>query len=189
VVIANKKPLFNMLIDEGKNKIIIPLDKTKILLLTLVAILFLFVGFWMWFTANSQWRYETIYVKLIAVINIMICILFGSLCFAKLFDKKPGLVIDNHGITNNSTATGIEIIKWNDITDLSVEEVKRTKFILVYVKNPLEYINQSNFFKRFWMKQNYCFYGTPISIASTTLKCKISDLEKILEDWRTKYSA
>ena len=47
--------------------------------------------------------------------------------YRKVFDTNPGLVIDKLGITDNSSAVGGQTIKWEDITALRIEEVKRTK--------------------------------------------------------------
>lgn len=181
--------LCTMLMDIYTDQIIIPQSKTKVILLTLGAILFVFLGYWLWSTADNQTRYDPPIVKLMAINSFIFFGLCGLFGFRKLFDRKPGLIIDQHGITNNSTATGEETIVWDDITELSIQEIKRTKFILVFVKNPKDYINKANIFKKFWMNINYHVYGTPISITSTTLQCNITDLEKTLKEQRKKHCA
>jgi hypothetical protein len=176
----------NAMTDKSET-IIIPLTKTKIVLLTTGAIAFLIVGFWLLSIADTQTRYDPIIVKLVT----FNCFVFFGLCgiigFRKLFDKKPGLIVDQFGITDNSSAIGGHTIKWGDITHLSIESVKRTKFILVHVKNPIDYIEESNLFKRFWLNLNNRVYGTPLSISSTALQCNISELFDILEKQRKNY--
>jgi hypothetical protein len=168
--------------------IVIPLSKTKIVLLTIGATVFLIVGLWLLSIANTQTRYNPTIIKLVT----FNCFVFFGVCgligFRKLFDTKPGIVIDQFGITDNSSAIGGHKIKWNDITHFTIESVKRTKFILIHVKNPSEYIDPSNVFKRFWLNLNNRIYGTPLSIAATTLQCNISDLFDILEKQWKRYN-
>lgn len=174
----------NAMTDKNE-KIVIPLSKTKIVFLTLGAIVFLIIGCWLLSIADTQTRYDPTIIKLVT----FNCFVFFGLCgligFRKLFDTKPGIVIDQFGITDNSSAIGGHRIKWNDITHFTIESVKRTKFILIHVKNPREYIDQSNTFKRFWLNLNNRIYGTPLSIAATTLQYNVSDLFDILEkQWK-----
>ena len=99
----------------------------------------------------------------------------------KLFDKKPGLIIDENGITDNSNASSIGLIKWSDITEVKTEQVMSTRFFLVYVKNPDEYIKKpKSRIKRKLLQANMNKYGTPLSITSNTLSWDFDRLEKLI---------
>ena len=99
----------------------------------------------------------------------------------KLFDKRPGLIIDENGITDNSNASSIGLIKWTDITEVKTEQVMSTKFFLVYVKNPDEYIEKpKSRIKRKLLQANMNKYGTPLSITSNTLSWDFDRLEKLI---------
>lgn len=178
-----------MFIETEKDRIEIPFSKNKIILLTCGAILFIVIGFWLWLSADSQTLYNPVVVRLIAFNCFVFFCICGFIGFRKLFDKNPGLLIDHIGITDNSSAIGGHVIKWSEITDVQIQEVKRTKFLLIYVKNPQDYINKSNIFKRFWMRLNHGVYGTPLSITSTALEWNISELLEVISKARGKYSA
>ncbi len=176
-----------MLIKTEKDRIEIPFSKNKIILLTVGALLFIGIAFWLWFSADMQTQYNPIVVKLMAFNCFVFFCVCGLMGFSKLYNKNPGLLIDHEGITDNSSAIGSLVIKWNDITDVQIQEVKRTKFLLIYVKNPQDYIDKSNPVKRFWMRLNHGVYGTPLSITSTALQCSISELLEIIETARKKH--
>ena len=171
------------------DQISIPVSKTRIMLLTFGSILFLALGIWMWFRADVNTLYDPALTRLIAVNSFIFFGLCGYIGFIKLFDTKPGLVLSKIGIADNSSAVGGQTIKWDDITSLRIEQIRRTKFILVFVKNPQDYIDKAKPFKKFWMKLNQLVYETPISITATTLECNISDLFDLLNRYRDKYCA
>src|SRR6185437_9658806 len=80
----------------------------------------------------------------------------GFYLFKKLFDKKPGLIISNEGIVDNSGGLSAGFIPWSDIKEIKETIIANQKFISVIVKNPQHYIDrQSTRFKRWLMEKNY----------------------------------
>lgn len=119
------------------------------------------------------------YVFTIAI--ALLCIVFfgyGSYLFAiKLVDKRPGLIIDNQGITDNATSVVNGLIPWEDVFSFVECQVKSNKFIMVYVLNPQEYIDkQTSFIKRKSMEANLKTYGTSVFINMTFLAISQQDL-------------
>jgi predicted protein tyrosine phosphatase len=106
----------------------------------------------------------------------------------KIFDKKPGIKIDNAGILDNSGSNSIGLITWNDINfiveyknQLSAKRVQKS--ISIIVKNPDDYISkQSNFMKRTLMKNNMKYAGSPILISANNLKINFEQLKTILTE-------
>ena len=100
----------------------------------------------------------------------------------KLSDKKPGLIIDKNGITDNSNASSIGLIEWSDISEIKTSQVMSTKFIMIEVINPEKYIEKAkNGMKAKLMRANMKMYGTPLSITSNTLNYNFEELEKLIE--------
>lgn len=103
-------------------------------------------------------------------------VLFSFLDFAlfflikKLPQNKPGFIIDQTVLTDNSSGVSTGQILWTDIEDISVIEIHRQKLIMLQVVNPIYYIDkQTSVFKRKMMEMNYKMYGTPLSITSNGL--------------------
>lgn len=98
-------------------------------------------------------------------------------------DNKPGLIIDQTGLTDNSSGVSAGRILWSDIADISVIEIHRQKLIMLQVTNPQDYIDkQKSEFKRKMMQMNYKVYGTPLSITSNGLHISFDELLSTLTD-------
>lgn len=170
------------------NKIEIPLNKTKILLTISASILFIFLGIYAIKTiADQQKRYNPIVLKVAGAASICFFGAVGIYSIRKMFDKSVGLIIDDDGIIDNTNASSIGLIKWENITEIRVEQIRSTKFLLIYTNNPDEIINRVTGIKRMLINGNMSMYGTPLSITATMLKYRIDDLETLLQERLNKY--
>ena len=162
-------------------RIIIQLSKIKIFLLFLCSLAFVACGLWIVIAQPESSRYNKYYLLIIGIAAVVLFGMCAAALFIKLFDRKPGLIIDDSGITDNSGALADGFIPWTDIT--GVESVKQAsqKFILVYVRNPEEYINRKTSFLAKKIKSSgYKHSGTPIAISANSLKIKFEALRVIV---------
>lgn len=167
------------------DKIEIPSSKTKIILMVLGCIVFVVLGIFLILKPESFISPFVRTILLIQITGIVTVLFFGILGiygFSKLFDRKIGLEIDLDGIYDNSNAASIGLIKWDDIINIKTEQVYSAKFLLVYIRNPKEYISREKGFKKKLMEANYKMYGTPLSITSNTLQCNFHELEMIIKE-------
>jgi hypothetical protein len=170
----------------SEQRIEIPLNKKKITIMLLGALIFVAIGFWFVIAppeiSNSYWGDHT-KIKIVGCLSILFFGLCAFVLIKKLPDRKPGLIIDQNGLTDNSGGNSAGEILWTDIKDLSVIEIHRQKIILLDVINPKDYIDrQTSVFKRKMMQMNYKMYGTPLSITSNGLKVSFDDLMRLLTD-------
>ncbi len=92
------------------------------------------------------------------------------------------MIINADGILDNSSGISVGLIPWKTITFIKTFEVINSKFILIGVTNAEEIISRQGVFKKYWLRQSYKKYKTPISINPIMLKMKFEDLEKLLID-------
>jgi len=176
------------------NRIEIPLSKKKIVLLLIGA--FIFVVFGILFVIEPENFVNFIHFtlihriisenpELIRIIGVVAIGFFGAVWIygiKKLIDKKVGLIIDSNGITDNSNASSIGLIEWNDISEIRTTQVMSTKFLLIDIVNPEKYIGKAkNRMQARLMKANMNMYETPLSITSNTLKYDFNELEKMIQ--------
>jgi len=160
----------------------IPLSKKKLILLFLGALIFVVLG--VWFITSPVTFMDTGYrnrPKLEIEIVGYACIIFFGACAIvgayKLFDNKLGLIIDENGITDNSSGVSLGFVKWDDISGTGVKQIGRQRFLLIYIKNADHYIDeQSNWLKKKMIVMNYKMYKTPITISSNGLKCNFDEM-------------
>lgn len=162
----------------NQDNIVIKLSKTKLVLLSAGAVAFVFAGLWLMTIADSQTRFDALFVKAICIASISISGLSAVYGLAKLFDNEAGLTLNQSGLLDNSSAVSAGEIKWTDIASFEIIQMKSTRFLLIFVSNPDDYLDRVNGFKRFFMKMNQKLYGTPITISSTSLQC---DFDQLIE--------
>lgn len=166
------------------DKIEIQISKKKISILLIVAILFVVTGVFFILTPETFITILFRNPQVIRLAGIATVIFFGTAVIyglRKFFDKKVGLIVDENGITDNSNASSVGLIEWNDIVEIKTEQVMSTRFLLIFISNPDIYLDRVNGFKQKLMKGNMKMYGTPLSITSNTLKYNFDDLEKIIK--------
>ena len=171
----------------GQERIEIKLSKAKGILTLLGSVAFVLTSIWLIDYADNHETVDIGFLKLdpaivivIGYVGLIFFGLAGLYILYKLFDKKPGLIIDNEGIYDNSSAAAGHLIKWERITGLRVEQVMSTKFILIDIKNPEEFMDGVNGLKKKLMWSTYKMYGTPTSISSSTLSCDFDELFQII---------
>ena len=161
------------------DKIIIKKSILRTILLFLGAVGFIVAGIWMIITDNqASWG-------LIAILFFGLCALF---ILRMLFCNKPALIVDEHGITDNSSAIAIGFIPWKDIETFTLMNVTTETFIKVEVKNIEEYLNKVSSFKRKVIKTNIALgHGAVlINLNTTEVKPKnvIKDMQKLFDKYK-----
>ncbi len=164
----------------------IKLSKIKLLLALLGSLTFIGLGLWLIINPPSTEHYHRYSPTTMLLAGYASVIFFGLCAFffiRKLPDNRPGLIIDNLGLSDNSSGVAGGLILWSDIINISVLKIQRQKFIMLQVKNPEEYINrQTSAFKRKIMEMNFKMYGSPLSITSNGLKISFHELHKLVVD-------
>ena len=176
-----------------KEQIEIPLSKTKMMLTFFGSLLF--VGLGLWFLINppksTHWLFGNPTVIFIAgIASVLFFGLVAVTIFRKFSDTQPGLIINNQGITDNSSGVSAGLIPWTDIQEISISQVMNQKFLMFIVRNPEFYLDKvSNPLKRNAMKMNYKTYGSPISISANALQTNFDDLHKLLIEKMNEYKS
>ena len=168
------------------DKIVIQLSKTKLLWLLIGAAVFVILG--ILFTLNPE-QFKSLIFRNAEIIRIagIAAVAFFGICFVfiakKLFDQNEGLIIDQKGITDNSNGTSVGLIEWADITGIKTIQVASTKILVLKTDKPEKYIAKAkNGISKRAMKANYKIYGSPLSIISSSLKIKYTNLEKLIKE-------
>lgn len=172
---------------EDTNYVSFRLSPVKNLLMLSGALIFVAASVFIWFRADSGTLSHPAPAKAAALAGM---IFFGALIpviIRKLFDKKPGLVLDESGIVNNTTALGLQHIPWQDITGIESAQVRSTKFLLIYVVSPEKFIRNARGIRKWLLLANLKTYGTPVSITANALSCKFAEVVESIRLMHEKY--
>jgi len=171
----------------------IQLSKTKLALMTIGSLAFVVAGICA--IVNPTKFISGLYTSptLIFFSGLASIIFFGFVgfyVFKKLLDNKPGLIISNSGIFDNSSGISVGFIPWSDIKEIKQTIVTNQKFINLIVKNPQHYIEgQPTKLKRWLAERNYKSYGTAIAISANALKYNYDELKLLLQQKFEKYKS
>lgn len=176
------------------NKIEIPLNKTKLIFGVAFTFLLVLTGIWFFIEADETAKTSVFFLfknpLVNRIFNILVILIFGWLTIygaKKIFKNSIGLIIDDNGITDNSALLNVGLIKWNEITEIKTETYQNSKFLLVFVKEPNQFLENVRGLKRKMMQGNMNTYGTPLSISPNTLKCNFDELKKLLQERLSKH--
>ena|ERR1700733_8553558 len=112
----------------------------------------------------------------------------GFSIFKRIFDNKPGLLISDDGIVDNSSGLSAGYIPWSDIAAIKEKKILNQNLISIVVNNPWDYIKkQPNAVRRKTMQKNYELFGTVISISTNGLKYDYTDLIELLKNKFQEY--
>lgn len=168
-------------------KVVIPVSKTKMIIAIIGCFAFAILCALMLKYDMSGNRYNPFLIKITAVAGIVFFGIGGIVLLRKIFETGKKLIIDEEGIHDNFS--GIGLIKWKEISGISVYEVASTKMLLIYLHNAEAFIESKvgSGIKAKLMRNNNKMYGTPISLSSVTLKYKFNDLKELIADFYEKY--
>ncbi|MBX9790099.1 MAG: hypothetical protein K2Y37_14375 [Pirellulales bacterium] len=172
---------------DAHEAIAIPLSKGKILLLLFGSIAFVAISIWMWSYASEQQRYNPLSVQAVAVAGVLFfgaCAIYSAM---KFIDTKPGLVIDQQGIVDNSNAAAVGRVSWRDIVGLSVTTIAGQRMLTIELANPQQYIERLGFIRRLLNSASYRMTGSPINISANGLAIKFDDLVGLVGAEFAKY--
>lgn len=164
-------------------EIIIPISKKKLLFFIFTALVEIaFGGLFLFFIAPEATGLEKNFMQTIGAALIIIFSCLGILLFRKMFNSKPGLIINEKGIWHNPGGVIGEIfIDWKNVLRFDIVEIMRTQLVIIKIKNAEELIHGCIGLKQKLLKYSYKNYGSPISISSNTLKCNFETLVALLQ--------
>lgn len=107
--------------------------------------------------------------------------------------SKPGLIIDQKGISGINHLVGIDYVPWGDIVEIKQYETpskiqKNSKEIslVIKVKHPEQYLKQARLpWSKWYRQQNFKKHQTPLLITTHFLEVDANHLYSLLQDTLT----
>jgi len=146
-----------------------------------------FVALGLWLLTNKGILDNTLVdrYRLNLIIGALTILIFGSfltIWIFKLLDRKPGVIVDENVIVDNSTFISIGKVPWSDIESVKLSTYS-SNVITVLLKDPNKYIEQQqNPVIKKLLKANYEKSGSPVNIQTLSLETDVESLKKILNE-------
>ena len=164
----------------------VPLSKRKLVFALLGCMVFVALGIWLW---GRRDQYEG-FAHTKAVFASVTCMLFFGagipvLAF-KVFDTRPGLVLNAQGIHSLGLFGFRPVIPWHHITGTRIVQLPqgRVRILLIDTDNVEETLAGMSGITRLVARFSLAQYGALHSVASNNLQVDIDELQRIIESWR-----
>jgi len=180
----------------ANKRIEIPLSKAKLAKLLIFSVLFLVAGGWMIIADPQSGNpfFNNPVVKGVAGFGGVIMGVLGIyFTVKKMFDSKPGLVLSEEGVYDNTSAFQFGLIPWSDISGVYERTIQasiasKQRFVTIGLVSPEKYISkETNVLKRKLLEVNAKNYGSPIHISTNGLKIKHDELLKLVKEYFERY--
>ena len=165
------------------------LNKDKLTLLLIASIACVALGIWIWSIADTQTSESPLYMKSGAVACVSLSGLCGIFYFIKVFDRRPGLIIDGEGIVDNSSAVSVGRILWDEMIGWRVSEISGQRFLTIDVTEPQKYVERLGFFQRMLNAAIIERVGSPVNIQPNTLNVNFDELVRMLTEAFERHKA
>jgi len=166
----------------GPGELEVSFSISKLILLALGSLMFVAVSILIWILTLDAPLILSIFFK----ISVLAGFAFFGFAFcwyaSKLLANKPGLIVDQNGIIDNSNAYSESYIFWDDIIRIETGmNFASYKFIAIIVKDPKNYINRAGLIKKWAYRYNMKYFRSPILINSIPLKMGHHELAKEIQ--------
>jgi hypothetical protein len=161
--------------------ILIYSSKKKLLLVFFASLIFFLAGLWLIFDPLifNGWGVDPIERNILMLI-FGLAIIFSA---RKFSDHKPGFIIDDLGLHDNTSVFPIGLILWSDILEVSIVKINGHSMIKVSIRNPSDYISKQPYFLIRWaMKFNNLFYKSPIVFMPGSLNMSSNELYGLINN-------
>ncbi len=154
---------------------IIPLSKTKNILLLIGALIFVVIGVFIFLYEGSLFK------RTMGIVSVIFFGACGIIALKKLFDTQPGLILNQDGITDNASGFPLGFVPWEEIVGIGEYTAHRQKFVVLLLQDPEKYINQGSAIAQKMKRANFNLCGSPFTISANSLQIRYEDLFSLLE--------
>ncbi|MGF9761120.1 STM3941 family protein [Microvirga sp. 0TCS3.31] len=107
---------------------------------------------------------------------------FGTAWIVLLLRAGPGLVVDDTGFDDRSSATAVGRVQWADVTSVSRQVMFGVSFVVVDVRDPDTYLARLGPVARPAAAANRRLTGSPVTVTSVGLKISFPELSMLLRE-------
>lgn len=181
---------------ESTDETIIELSRTKLALVILGSCAFVGAGAWMFSFDAERIRAERPFGPIFGEPWVVYGVGLASITFfgacgvyalLKLFDKRPGLILNSSGLVDNASGVAAGFIPWSEVLGAGVYEVQGQKMLIIGLRDPQKYIDRGNAVRRLLNRSSHRMTGSPVAVSSVALKIDFKELVSLFERYHRRY--
>ena len=125
------------------------------------------------------------------VIGVLGLVTFGCFGLAWVvlgFRPGPGLIIDDEGFDDASSATAVGRVPWSDVALVGEWTAFSSRIVVVEVRHPETYLIRASWFGRLVARLNARLVGTPVTLSSVGLRTNHDALLEVLRTAHARFT-
>jgi len=167
-----------------------PLRKAKLALVLVVALVLFLVS--LVATVAGLTGHGSLLAWEFGVGGLAGAVVFGAgtlLLALRLCSRKPGLVIDQEGIVDNTSYTSVGRVPWSQIAWVQIQSLnlptynrsllvqrQQPRTMVIGVRDPEQFRDRGNWLQRFLRRGTVGMFGGPVAISEALLRADLDDL-------------
>lgn len=144
---------------------------------------------WLWTKEPSGNAFRDGEAKVFASIGSVFFSVLAVLSLVRLFDRRPGLIVDTLGLHDRTTLFGYVHVPWTAIAGVHEVRVKKVRLLAVRLKDPGAFLGRWKGWKRWSFQWNMDHHGSPVILSANTLACPFDELERIVRAGMAAHAA
>ncbi|MCY4725583.1 hypothetical protein NYO98_04770 [Nocardioides sp. STR2] len=112
---------------------------------------------------------------------------FGIAWVVFLMRTGPGLVVDDMGFDDHSSASAVGRVSWADVLSVSERRISGTSLIIVEVREPGVCVARLGRLARVIAAVNRRTYGSPVVLSSVGLETSFASLSALMHEGVERY--
>jgi hypothetical protein len=169
-------------------------SKTKIAVIGASALMFIVMGVWLLRLPPDYMRHwgplgHPYVVKAAGAGGVLFFGCVGLFALVKIFDSAPGLVLDQRGLLDRSSAVPVGFVPWRDVAGIEQFDLVDQRFVVIMLKNPEKYVAKSHPALRWIARINTRMCGSPVMLTPNALEVDFDQLYKMIEARLAQYRA
>jgi hypothetical protein len=105
------------------------------------------------------------------------------LLVARLFDRRPALVLDRQGLIDRTSLTGVGRIDWTMVRGIRTVRMLMFRYLVVDVYDPRQFVGLGNVLLRMMWAMNRWLVGSPIALSSIVLETNFSQMARVVGEF------
>ena len=118
----------------------------------------------------------------VGTVGVVTFVGFGVLWVALGMRRGPGLIVDDDGFDDGTSALAVGRVPWADVTGVSDWTAFRSSTVVVHVRNPDAYLARLTWIARPAARANLAVVGSPVTMTSSSLDMDSESLSALLHE-------
>lgn len=159
-------------IDDAGKLVVYP-SASRMVLLVIGGLGFVGLGVWLLFLPESEQEPGAAIVGYIGIVFFGACAAYGVF---RLLVKRPALIVDARGLTDNGSALGVGLLRWDEIATIGEYRFRGQTMLGIVPRNLERVLSRVGPFKRFALRANLRLGAAPLNIPQMVLPVPVGDL-------------